>query len=436
MKKTYVFDTSVFLTDFKAIYNFGNSDIIIPLIVLEEIDKHKRRSDAVGMNARSIIRILDDLRETGCLQDGVKIRKKLGSLFVKDFIPSTLPSSYNADVPDNKIIATALTRKLLEPDIEVILVSCDINMRVKCDSLGISTQAYTSEHVIKEKSDLYSGVETLTVEDNIIDDFYNGVPILLDEYNFFPNQFLILISNKDEKKSAIAKYVNKEQPIKRVKKVEQVWGITPKNKEQFLAFDLLLDPNIPIVSLVGNAGAGKTVISLAAALQQIISAGKQKSQYNRLIITKSIQPMGRDLGYLPGNLLEKLLPWMGAVEDNLKFLLGEDKNMLQEYIERGTIEVEALSMIRGRSIQNAFIVVDECQNISRHEIKTILTRVGEGSKIVIIGDPSQIDSPAMDETSNGLVYAIEKLKAYDIMGHITLTRGERSKVATLCSEVL
>jgi PhoH-like ATPase len=246
---------------------------------------------------------------------------------------------------------------------------------------------------------------------------------------------VLLSSSSNEKKTAIARFINEQTEFKKIidRKEEDMWGIAPKNKEQNFALDLLLDPDVPVVSLIGKAGSGKTLCALAAGLQQVMGSSPT---YNRLIVSRPVMPMGKDLGYLPGTMEEKMTPWLAPIQDNLRFLFGDDNLMLGEYMNKKIIELEALTYIRGRSIQKAFIVIDECQNLSRHEIKTILTRVGDGTKIILTGDIEQIDNVNIDETTNGLTYVIEKLKPYDLTGHITFIKGERSKVATLCANTL
>ncbi len=454
MKKLYVLDTSVYLTDPRAIFAFKKNDIVIPLIVLEEIDRHKKRPDVVGTNARTIIRTLDDLREKGSLFKGVRIRKNSGFIFAKNFEKNELPSSFDPTIADHMIIGTALTEKNNNPNIKVIVVSCDVNMRVKCDSIGLLSEDYVPEHVIKERSELYSGFDSLLVDDQLIERFYNKENVFVttqfakeQKINLYPHQFLMLISNSNDKKTALARFINNETPLRKIKEHDNVWGgIGAKNKEQSFALDLLMDPNIPVVSMIGKAGSGKTLCAIAAGLQQIIPSydnskygktkDKEKSLYTRLIVSRPIQPLGKDIGFLPGTLEEKMTPWLSPIQDNLRFLFGDDQMMLTDYMERGIIEIEALTYIRGRSIQNAFIIIDETQNLTRHEIKTILTRVGNGSKIVLTGDIEQIDNIHVDETSNGLTHCIEKLKHYDIAGHITMLKGERSKVASVASQVL
>ena len=441
-KKIYVLDTSVYLTDWRAIYSYGKNDIAVPLVVLEEIDKHKKRPNGVGINARSIIRTLDDLREKGSFQKGIRIQKGAGLVFTNSPDLSVLPIGYSPSIADHQIIATALTLQKENTGRKVILVSNDINLRIKCDAIGVVAESYKPENVIKECSELYTGFTQLLVDDQLIDRFYNGEKIFVEDISckelLFPNEFIMLVSSSSDKKTALVRYIDDKKPLKKIPEhhPENGWGITPQNKEQNFALELLFDPDVPIVSLVGKAGSGKTLCAIAAGLQQVIGNNDKEFPYKRLIISRPIMPMGKDLGYLPGTVEEKMAPWMAPVRDNLRFLFANDKTMLTGYMDKGIIEIEALAYIRGRSIQQAFIVVDECQNLTRHEIKTILTRVGNDTKIVLTGDIEQIDNVNIDETSNGLTYAIEKLKPYDISGHITFLKGCRSKVATISSTVL
>jgi len=437
MKKKYVLDTSVYLTSADAVHAYGNDDIIVPLIVLEEIDNHKKRQDLAGANARRIIRIFDALREKGNLNKGVRIGKGKGILTIKDFEKTVLPSSYDHNVPDNMIIATALTEMILCTKRKVILVSRDINMRVKADAVGLSAESYSDEHVIKDIEHVFDGFSSHLVDDEIIDQFYAGEPLILQkkDIRLYPNQFLMLVSSSNEKKTALAKFTGYANPLIKINgdaNRREVWGITPRNKEQTFALDLLIDPKVKIVTLVGKAGSGKTLCAVAAGLEQVLEG----NLYRRLIVSRPIQPLGKDIGYLPGTMEEKMAPWLGPIEDNLKYLMKNDKTILAQYIHNGSIEIEALTYIRGRSISNAFIVIDEAQNLTNHELKTIITRVGEGTKIILTGDIEQIDNIYVDETSNGLTHAVEKFKKYDIAGHIILKKGERSDVATLAAKIL
>ncbi len=440
-KKNYVLDTSVYLTDADALFKFDNHDIFIPLKVLEEIDKHKKRQDSVGINARKIIRTLDELRTKGNLQKGVRIDKGKGLLravsyeVLRDVV---FPSDLDLRIPDHMIIATAMAVRE-ESTRKTCVVSRDINMRVICDSIGMPSEDYTTERVVHSSDELYSGLAVHLVDDQVIDRFYEDEDVYIEEDEveevWHPNQYVLMVSNANEKKTCLGRFYSHFNPIIKIthSKIPD-WKISSRNKEQAFAIDLLMDPTVKVVSLVGRAGSGKTLCAIAAGLQQTI--GLRDNHYDRMIVSRPVQPLGKDIGFLPGTMEEKMLPWLMPIQDNLQYLVGGDKNTLQMYMEKGKIEIEALTYIRGRSIANAFIIIDEAQNLTSHEIKTIMTRVGEGTKIVLTGDIEQIDNVYVNETSNGLAHAVEKFKEYPIAGHVTFTKGERSEVATLASKVL
>ena len=435
MKKTYVLDTNVFLTNAKSIFEFNNNDIIIPLKVLDEIDKHKKRQDGVGLNARSVIRILDNLRSKGNLHKGVRIAKGKGILSVRGYDSEDLPIGCDLQSADNEIITTAITEQKKNLKRKVIVVTRDINMRVKCDSLEILTEDYVTNKVVTDRNKLFTGFTKHLVDDQIIDHVYEGQEVVFDkeEGKFNPNQFLMLVSNANEKKTALVRFKNYSAPLRKVSEYKKgIWGLKPRNKEQMFALDVLLDPDIPIVTLVGKAGCGKTLLAIASGLDQVLD----QERYKKLVVSRPVQPLGKDIGYLPGTMEEKMKPWLMPIQDNLDHLLNGKKDSMSMFFENGTIQIEALTYIRGRSISNAFIIVDEAQNLTIHELKTIITRVGENTKIVLTGDIEQIDSVYLDSTSNGLSYAVEKFKAHDLSGHMTLIKGERSKVATLASRIL
>jgi PhoH-like ATPase len=434
-KKIYVLDTNVLLSDFNALFAFKSNDVVIPLKVLEEIDKHKKRQDGVGANARQVIRELDKLREKGSLTEGSKLGSRKGTLTVRGYGSIVLPPDMSMEDPDNQILATVkncITNNLLD---SVILVSQDINVRVKADALGIKAEDYTTNQIVEKAEEVYTGFTQYLVDDAFIDRFYGGEKIMVQEKDItlFPNQFVMLVSNANEKKTALAKFRNYNHPLSRVREYKEgIWEVRAKNKEQQFALDMLMDDDVKIVSLVGKAGCGKTLLALAAGLKQILD----ERTYKKLIVSRPVQPMGRDIGFLPGTLEEKMMPWIAPIQDNLEFLMGDNKESLRELQELGTIEVEALTFIRGRSIAKAFIIIDEAQNLSIHELKTIITRVGEGTKIILTGDIEQIDSAFLDATNNGLTYAVEKFKPYELAGHVSLQKGERSAVATLAASVL
>ena len=441
-KKNYVLDTSVYLTDADALYKFGNHDIFIPLKVLEEVDKHKKRQDSVGANARKIIRTLDELRLKGSLYKGVRIDKGKGLLRVLSYevLKSVVfPADLDLRIPDHIILATAMAVRE-ESSRKTFVVSRDINMRVICDSIGLTAEDYKTERIITSSEELYSGLVKHLVDDQVIDRFYTGEEVTIHEdevkAKWYPNQYVLLVSNANDKKTCIARFYTHFQPLKKIThdKIPD-WKISSRNKEQAFAIDLLLDPSVKVVSLVGRAGSGKTLCAIAAGLQQTIGL-RGSNPYDRMIVSRPVQPLGKDIGFLPGTMEEKMLPWLMPIQDNLQFLLGGDKNTLQMYVGNGKIEIEALTYIRGRSIANAFIIIDEAQNLTAHEIKTIMTRVGEGTKIVLTGDIEQIDNVYVNETTNGLAHAVEKFKEFPLSGHVTFTRGERSEVATLASKVL
>tara|TARA_B100000287_G_scaffold86833_1_gene79464 strand:- start:70810 stop:72117 length:1308 start_codon:yes stop_codon:yes gene_type:complete len=435
MKKTYVLDTNVFLTNSRSLFEFKNNDIVIPLKVLDEIDKHKKRQDGVGLNARSIIRILDNLRSKGNLHKGIRIARGKGILSVRGYDIEDLPAACDLKSADNEIITTAITEQKKNPKRKVIVVTRDINMRVKCDSLGILTEDYTTNKIVTDHNKLFSGFKKHLVDDQLIDHIYEGQEVVFDkeEGRFTPNQFLMLVSNANEKKTALVRFKNYNLPLHKISEYKNsVWGLKPRNKEQMFALDILLDPSIPIVTLVGKAGCGKTLLAIAAGLDQVL----EESRYKKLVVSRPVQPLGKDIGYLPGTMEEKMRPWLMPIQDNIDHLLNGKKDNMEIFFDNGTIQIEALTYIRGRSISNAFIIVDEAQNLTMHELKTIITRVGENTKIILTGDIEQVDSVYLDSTSNGLSYAVEKFKPYDISAHMTLVKGERSKVATLASKVL
>tara|TARA_Y100000593_G_scaffold49681_1_gene93644 strand:- start:1446 stop:2768 length:1323 start_codon:yes stop_codon:yes gene_type:complete len=440
MKKTYVFDTSAILSDYKCIYEYKKNDIIIPFKVLEEIDAQKKRQDGVGFNARMIIRELDLLRAKGNIYRGVRIEKGKGLLSIRGYDKNLLPDEYKLSSADNEIIGTAITERKRNFSRQVIMVTKDIHMRVKCDTLELPCEDYDKDKV-QNTDESYTGVVEHQIDDKLIDYFYEGQEVYLDkkEIQLYPNQCVLFKSSQSSKKTALARFSDYDTPIKKIASQKRgIWGVKPKNKEQVFASSLLMDENIPIVSLVGPAGSGKTLLAIAAGLEQTLGDGL----YNKLVISRPVQPVGKDIGFLPGTVEEKMNPWLAPIRDNLEFLMSysiskrDNYETLDTYIESGVIEVEALTYIRGRSIANAYIIIDESQNLTAHELKTIITRVGENTKIILTGDVEQIDNLYVDQQSNGLSYAIEKFKKYDLAAHLTLKKGERSAVATLASKIL
>jgi len=436
-KKIYVLDTSVYLTNAECIYAFSNNDIHVPLKVFEEIDKHKKRQDMVGGQARKIIRLWDALRSRGSIDKGVRIRKGLGiikSISAGAITQDDLPSDLDIKIPDHLIIATALKAQN-ETSSKVILVSRDINMRVIADAIGLASEDFQSDQIVDNSESIFTGFATILVDDQKIDNFYEKKKVYLDNKDLFPNQYIMMVSNANEKKSALGRFISPSTPIKQLsQKKKGVWGIKARNKEQSFFLDALMDPAIQVVTAIGKAGSGKTICAIAAGLEQTID--EVTADYSRIIVSRPVQPLGKDIGFLPGTMEEKMAPWLMPIQDNLQFLMGNDKLTLDIYMQKGTIEIEAMTYIRGRSISNAFIIIDEAQNLTTHELKTIITRVSEGTKIVLTGDIEQIDNIYVDATTNGLTHAVEKLKHFELAAHVTLNKGERSKVATFAAQNL
>tara|TARA_R110000868_G_scaffold7434_6_gene40386 strand:- start:1176 stop:2483 length:1308 start_codon:yes stop_codon:yes gene_type:complete len=435
LTKTLILDTNVYLTEPQSLFSFGEDNIAIPTIVLDEIDKHKHRQDTAGLNARTMNRTLDKMRSKGSLSSGVPLGSGKGKVFAAQYDPRYMPAGMDPDDSDNKIIAIALRLKLDGHDIGVI--SRDLNMRVKCDSFGLDCHDYQPQQVVKSDEHLYGGCSEIVVSDDFIDLFYAGKEVQLpqQEIPLYPNHYLILRSEKDNQKSAISRFMGYDLPLRKIYTYKDIWGLSANNTEQKFAMDLLFDKNIQIISLTGQAGTGKTLIAAACGLEQVLHSTKSQGGYDKLIITRPVQPMGRDIGFLPGTIEEKMMPWIAPIRDNLEYLFG-DKTALDMQMEQGIIEIEAMTYIRGRSISNAFMIVDEAQNLTTHELKTIITRVGHGTKLILTGDIQQIDNSYVDSVSNGLTYAVEKFKHYDMSGHITLVKGERSQLATLAAEIL
>lgn len=443
MKKIFVLDTNVLLHDPNAIFAFEEHEVVIPAVVLEEIDSKKRNADELGRNARSVSRLLDGLRERGQLHDGVPLEHG-GRLKVelnhRSFVK--VQEMFCEASNDNRILAVALNYKLEEEPKEnprpVVLVSKDVLVRIKADVLGLTAQDYLSDRTA-DPSELYSGHTTLKVHPSIIDEFYTyrflAIKSLQLPYTLYPHEFVILKDEMGGGKSALLRVnsdVTKLEPL--YLSNDPVWGISARNAQQRMALELLLNDDIPLVTITGKAGTGKTLLALAAGLCKV----EDDHKYKKLLIARPVVPMGKDIGYLPGEKDEKLRPWMQPIYDNLEFLFDTKKagDIDKILMGLGSIQVEALTYIRGRSIPAQFIIVDEAQNLSRHEVKTIVSRAGEGSKVILMGDPEQIDHPYLDAVSNGLTYVVERFKQEGLSGHITLTKGERSKLAQLAADLL
>lgn len=437
MKKTYILDTSVLVHDPRALTEFEDNDIVIPIAVVEEIDGHKKRQDEVGRNARWVSAFLDKLRAVGHLDTGVPLGKQKGKIKVElnHQEVEKLPPTLDRNKVDNRIIAVAYALKK-ESQIPVILVTKDINMRIKADALGIPAEDYETDKI--EIEEVYTGSRIVKVEPEVIDGFFKTGEATLRVEGLYTNQMIILEDSFGSSKSALARHLNGGKLVPLRFGNQDPFGLKARNKEQKFAFELLLDEEVRLVTLIGKAGTGKTLLALAAGLQKVV----EETKYRRLAVSRPVIPMGNDLGFLPGDINEKLRPWMQPIYDNLEFLFNNrDKTekidqLVNSMKDLNILELEALTYIRGRSIPNQFLLVDEAQNLSPHEIKTVITRVGEGTKIVLTGDPYQIDHPYLDSNSNGLTYVVERFKNEKIAGHITLSKGERSDLAELGAKLL
>ncbi len=437
MKKIFVLDTNVLLHDPRAIYQFEDHDVVIPIVVVEELDTFKKDLSELGRNARHIARSLDELRTEGRITEGVAINNGSGTLSVS-ITNRVLPSEFQNQHPaDNKILATALDLHESRKDRLTILVTKDVNMRIRGDALGLRVEDFDTER--SNIDELYSGVAEIEVPAKDIDTFYESGKLELSDPYYYPNQFAFLKDASNPQHTALGKINRDAQLVEAVNQVKDgMWGIRPRNKEQVFAADVLMNDQIKLITLVGKAGTGKTLMAIAAGLQKVTEEGV----YQRLLISRPIFPLGRDIGYLPGDVEEKLTPWMQPIYDNVEFLMGLSKTdrkrgrSYHELLDLGVLEIEPLTYIRGRSIPNQFMVVDEAQNLTPHEVKTIITRVGDGTKIILTGDPYQIDNPYVDATNNGLVYIVNRFKAERIAAHITLTKGERSDLAELATNLL
>lgn len=443
--RTYIIDTNVLLYDPQAVFVFKEHDIVVPMTVIEEIDRFKKDLNETGRNARSISRMLDDLRAQGSLREGVRLQGG-GKLWVEYATHGPdLPITWGPETNDNRILRQVLRLRKELPGY-VALVTRDTNMRLKCDALGVPAEDYQNARI--EVDEEYTGVSELFCPAEVIDEIHasGGAPLEgFDDALLYPQQVVVLSAEGQPNKTAMARIDIKRRRLRKVgRHKEGVWGIFARNKEQLFALELLLDDDIHLVTLNGAAGTGKTLLAIAAGLKKVAD----ESVYRKLLVSRPIFPLGRDIGFLPGDVGEKLNPWMKPIYDNLELLLAtrtdvahtrNSKNPEPEYqylLDQKIIEVEPLTYIRGRSIPNQFLIVDEAQNLTPHEIKTVLTRAGEGTKVVLTGDPQQIDNPYVDALSNGLTYTVERFKNSEIAGHVTLKKGERSPLAELAAQLL
>ncbi|HBF33028.1 TPA: phosphate starvation-inducible protein PhoH [Candidatus Sumerlaeota bacterium] len=463
MKKNFVFDTNVLLTDPYAILKFGDNNIIIPITVIEELDKFKRELSTVGRCAREAARLIDEYRNKGNLSKGVPLENGGTLRIVTDLGKEPpLPFPTLGKTADSLILATALKVKKREENIPVIFVTRDINLRLRADAVGLTAENY-EEHDTADIEEIYSGKNEVNVPIAAIEEFLaTGKYTPPEGHDMYPNQCVTLVDPLHPKHAALGRYHREENCIRPLRAdKEDVWGIYPRNREQRFALDLLLDDSIQLVTLAGKAGTGKTLMAIAAGLRKVCDEGI----FSKIVVARPIMQLGKELGFLPGELSEKLRPWMEPVFDNLELIMnasvkknadgsftdrmdrgsrkpgsgsGRKANAesIRQLMDLGILEVQALTYIRGRSLPGQYLVIDEAQNLTAHEVKTIITRAGEGTKVVLTGDPYQIDNPFLDLTTSGLTIVIERFKNEKTCGHITLTRGERSELAELATNLL
>lgn len=452
MRKAFILDTNVLLFDPQALNKFGANELIIPITVVEEIDRFKREMSENGRNARQFSRFIDNLRGDGQLSQGVKLQN--GSTVMVELgtgAAQQLPVDLQMDRADNRILAIALWLQKQHPKRETIFVTKDINLRIKADALGIKAEDYEPELV--DSDSLYTGSIQISVDAHLVDEFYVQKRLPCKEgkleggkemiHPFYPNQYAILKDSANPNHTALCRYSKElDSMVPIYKATEGLWGIFPKNAEQAFAFDALMNDDLKMVSLIGKAGTGKTLLAVAAGLAKTVDEGV----YHRLLVSRPVFPLGKDIGFLPGDIDEKLNPWMQPIYDNIDFLFGttgvkRDARRgagrgCQELMNQGLLQIEPLTYIRGRSIPQQFLIVDEAQNLTPHEIKTIVTRAGDATKIVLTGDSFQIDNPYVDSANNGLVHLVERFKNESIAAHVSFVKGERSKLSELASNLL
>jgi len=436
MSKFFVLDTNVLLHNSQSVSSFADNIVVLPMTVIEELDKFKKNNDELGRNARHVIRTLDSLRTRGNLGEGV-VMENGGTLKITVHKEEMPGSSIDLTIPDNLIIATAFNLK--QQGHRAIFVSKDINARLKADALGIEVMDFEQEKA--DFDTLYTGWREMHVSSSTIDNFYKSKKFKFDEDELILNEFVLLVDEMNPKHTGIGRAVEDNHLVHLSSHYDTAWKVKPHSKEQRMAIELLLDPEVDLVTMIGQAGTGKTLLALAAGLALTL----HEERFEKLLVSRPVIPLGRDIGYLPGSKDEKMKLWMQPIFDNLSYLMGLSHNdneeettqqMVSRLIKNDDVELEALTYIRGRSISKQFVVVDEAQNLTPHEVKTIISRVGEGTKMVLTGDPQQIDNPYLDSSSNGLTYTVERLKGRLGCGHVTLTRSERSRLSSLAADYL
>ena len=438
MKKNYILDTNVLLHDPQSLLSFQENTVLLPIEVIEEIDRFKRESSELGQNARTVSRMLDGFRGAGRLSEGVQLPTggRLRILFQKGSPTKNGHHVFAADTVDNRILSLASHVKKTQPKSQTILVSKDINLRIKADALGMLAEDYENDRVFIK--DLYTGMIELNVSSDKMASFRtNGELELNGGKQYFPNEYCTLMDETNPKRTALTKVdLTGTRLVPIIDCREGIWGIKPRNREQHFGLDALLDDRVKLVTLMGKAGTGKTLLAMAAGLKRTV----MDREFRRLVVARPTISMGKELGFLPGSLEEKLAPWMQPIHDALEMLgdlnMGHEHRRSGDLMRSGSIVVEALSYIRGRSIANQFMIIDEAQNLTPLEAKTIITRVGNGTKVVFTGDPYQIDNPYVDSSSNGFNYVVSRFRAESVAAHIEFQKGERSELAELAANIL
>ncbi len=431
-RKTFVLDTNVLLHDPDALKKFPHNDVVIHVMVLEELDRMKRLPNELGRNARAIFQFLDSITAFGhgTLHSGVELENK-STVRIQLNVKVEGSTNVSPGILDHKIIMAAYY--LQEKGQRVVFVSKDFAARIKAEALGLEAQDY--ENLKYSYDNIYKGISEISITKHQVDLFYKDGVIEIPNLEASPNEYFVMTS--EEHTSAVGKYDANTNKICSLLKIPNIWGIKPKNVEQKCAIDLLLRDEIKLITLMGPAGTGKTLMALACAMRKVFDEGT----YSRILVSRPVVPLGRDIGFLPGTKEEKLFHWMQPIYDNLEFLCeasdgGGHAETLKWVMESKKIEMEAVAYIRGRSLPKIFIIVDEAQNLTPHEMKTIISRAGEGTKVILTGDPTQIDNPYLDKDSNGLTYTVGRFRDQKLYGHIFLDKTERSKLAAIAAELL
>lgn len=440
MTKYFVLDTNVLLHNPESLYAFKENTVVIPIFVVEELDQFKRYTDKKGKHARDVLRQIDQILHKGLIKNGAKI-KSGGKLLIPVDVNTHFfeHNDMNPSLMDNKILNVAWSLK--QEGKHVIFVTKDVNARIKGEALGLSTCDFEKQKASYE--DLYKGWKEFYISNERLDQFVKQHEIPLEDESLNPNECLWIRSREQPAVSFLSYVDSVHGVIRKIEEPMESMGVFPLNMEQRFAFQLLMDDSVKLVSLVGLAGTGKTLLALACGLGKVLC---RQPIYEKLLVARPVVPMGKDIGYLPGSKDDKLSYWMQPIFDNLRFIISKEstekssldyqQKRVNHLLETGIVEIEALTYIRGRSIPNQFIIIDEAQNLTPHEVKTIISRIGKGSKIVLTGDPDQIDNPYLDSNSNGLTYTAEMLKGQDIVGHMTLRKSERSQLASLAADYL